>query len=160
MKIRIRLGCTIRPQPSMLAELSATALAQSTQADTDSRIKDMVGDPAKFQQMMASLQQAVAKHDAAAVAALVSYPITVNPHTRTAMNVSKSQTFIARYDKIMTPHIADVIEKQKYGDLFVNSQGAMFGNGEIWIAGICKDKECKQTDIRIKTIQNTAAKKK
>jgi hypothetical protein len=36
----------------------------------------------------------------------------------------------------------------------------MFGTGEIWIAGICKDKECKQSDIKIKTIQNTAGKSK
>jgi hypothetical protein len=159
MKIVGRLGYTVALTLAMLTGSSAV-MAQSKQADTDSRIKDMVGNPAKFQEMMANLQQAVAKHDAAAVAALVSYPITVNPHTKTAMKISKPPTFIARYDKIITPHIAGVIEKQKYQDLFVNYQGAMFGKGEVWIAGICKDKECKQTDIRIKTIQNTSGRKK
>ena len=89
---------------------------------------------------------------------MVSFPITINPHTKTMMRIATPKAFVASYDKIVTPHIADVIEKQKYENLFVNYQGAMLGSGEIWIAGICKDKACTQSDIRIKTIQNTAGK--
>jgi len=159
MKTVGRLYSVVALTAAMLTQPAVT-FAQSKQADIDSRIKGMVGDPEKFQQTMADLKQAVAKHDASAVAALVSYPITINPHTRTAMKIAKPQTFIARYDKIITPHIAEVIEKQKYQDLFVNDQGAMLGTGEVWIAGICKDKVCKQTDIKIRTIQNTAGTKK
>ena len=159
MKIVGRLTCTVAFAVAMLTGL-AGALAQSNHGDIDSRIKGLVGDPEKFQQMMTDLKQAVAKHNASAVAALISYPITINPHTRAAMKISNPQTFITRYDRIITPHIAEVIEQQKYQDLFVNNQGAMFGTGEVWVAGICKDKDCKQTDIKIKTIQNTAGKKK
>jgi leucyl aminopeptidase (aminopeptidase T) len=152
MKIAVRFTVLVTLALAMLT--SGTAAAQNTQADTDSSISANVGDPAKFRQMMTSLQQAVATHDASAVATLVSYPITVNPRTKRAMRIRTPEAFVARYDKIVTPHIADVIQKQKYEDLFVNYQGAMFGSGEIWIAGICKDKECKQSDIRIRTIQN------
>jgi len=144
-----------------LAMLTAPGIAaaqnsQADQGDIDKSITANVGDSAKFHQVMTSLQQAVAKHDAAAVAALVSYPITVNPHTKRAVRIRTTKAFVASYDKIITPHVADIIEKQKYEDLFVNYQGAMFGSGELWIAGICRDKECKQSDIRIKTIQNTS----
>ncbi len=104
---------------------------------------------------MTTLQQAVQKHDAATVAALVSYPIDINPHTKKTLHIRTPETFIAQYDSIVTPHLADVIAKQKYSDLFVNYQGAMFGSGELWIAGICHDKTCSQTDIKIRTIQNT-----
>jgi len=139
---------------------AAIAGAQDSHPDVDKSISNNVGDPAKFQAVFTGLKQAVQQHDASSVAALVSYPITINPRTKQAISVRTSQTFIARYDQIVTPHIADVIEKQKYEDLFVNDQGAMLGSGEVWIAGICKDKACKQVDIKVRTIQNTAGKSK
>ena len=157
MKIRVRLASLLGSAIIML--LSATALAQS-RADIDKAIETNLGDTVKFHDVFTQIQQAVAKHDAAAVAAMVSYPITINPHTNKAMRVRTPQAFVASYDKIITPHIAKIIEDQKYEQLFVNYQGAMFGSGEVWLAGICKDKECKQTDIRIKTIQNTTGKTK
>lgn len=157
MKVRVRLASLFAIVIVML--LSAAALTQ-TRAEVDKAIENNIGDPAKFQSVVTDLQKAVAKQDAATVAALVSYPITINPRTKKAMRVRTPQAFIASYDTIITPHIADVIEKQKYEQLFVNYQGAMFGTGEVWIAGICKDKECKESDIKIKTIQNTAGKSK
>ena len=142
----------------------AAAQAQSTHADTrsdiDKSISDNIADPAKFQAFFADLKQAVQTHDADAVAALVSYPITVNPRTKAAKRVRTPKAFVARYDTIITPHIADVIEKQKYEDLFVSYRGAMFGSGEVWVGGICKGKVCTQSDIRIITIQNTNGTKK
>ena len=126
----------------------------------DSAISANVGDPTRVRETLATLQDAVRKHDAAAVAALVSYPITINPHKPNALIIRTPATFVARYDQIITPHIAEVIEKQKYEDLFVNYQGAMLGDGEVWVAGICRDKTCSQIDIRIRTIQNTSGKPK
>lgn len=148
------------PQKAADKPVSTSTQAPATphQPDTatvDSSISTNIGDPAKFREVMAMLQEAVRKHDAEAVAALVSYPITINPHTPAAASVRTPATFIARYDQIITPHVAEVIEKQKYEDLFVNYQGAMLGSGEVWIAGICKDKTCKQMDIKVRTIQNT-----
>lgn len=157
MKVRVRLASLFAIVIVML--LSAAALTQ-TRAEVDKAIENNIGDPAKFQSVVTDLQKAVAKQDAATVAALVSYPITINPRTKKAMRVRTPQAFIASYDTIITPHIADVIEKQKYEQLLVNYQGAMFGTGEVWIAGICKAKECKESDIKIKTIQNTAGKSK
>ena len=121
----------------------------------DQSIATNVGDPAKFRELMTSLQQAVQKHDAPTVAALVSYPVDINPHTKKTLHLRTPEAFIAQYDNIITPHIADIVANQKYNNLFVNYQGAMFGNGELWIAGICRDEDCTHTDIRIKTIQNT-----
>ena len=154
--------------PARLAGLILTAglfipfpaVAQSPPSSgIDRSIAANVGDPTTFKSFLNSLKQAVQKHDAPAVAAMVSYPITVNPRTNTAMRIHTPEAFVVSYDKIITPHIAEVISKQKYEALFVNYQGAMFGPGEVWVAGICKDKGCKQTDIRIKTIQNTSGRK-
>ncbi len=31
----------------------------------------------------------------------------------------------------------------------------MIGDGEVWITGFCRDKSCRQSDIKIGTIQDT-----
>ena len=156
MKARGRLAHWIAIAIFML--LPVTVVAQE-RADVDKAIAANVGQPAKVQSFIAELRHAVAKHDAPAVAARVSYPITVNPRTNKALRIRTPEAFVASYERIVTPHIAKVVEDQKYEQLFVNYQGAMFGSGEVWIAGICKDKECRQSEIKIKTIQNTAGSK-
>jgi hypothetical protein len=158
-------GCSKPPAtPKPHETPSATSPAQPappsapTNSATDQSIAANVGDPAKFRELMTSLQQAVQKHDASAVAALVSYPMDINPHTKKVLHIRTPEAFVAQYDSIITPHVAEVVAKQKYDKLFVNYQGAMLGDGELWIAGICKDKDCKQSEIKIRTIQNTGGK--
>lgn len=139
--------------PTPAAPAPETAAASPA---TDQSIADNVGDPVKFHELMTSLQQAAQKHDPSAIAPLIRYPIDINPNTKKVIHIRTPEVFIAQYNNIITPHIADIIAKQKYDDLFVSYRGAMFGDGEVWITGICKDKGCKQTDIKISTIQNTS----
>jgi hypothetical protein len=120
----------------------------------DKSIDLSVGDHVKVQQILTQLQQAVSKHNAPAVAALVHYPIKVNPGKK-PFTIKNEKAFVKDYDRIITPDIAAAIFKQKYENLFVNSQGAMIGDGEVWITGFCRDKSCKQSDIKIGTIQDT-----
>ena len=157
MKFRTQLASLI----VLTGILAAPALAQNTKADVDKSIDTMLGDHthSEVQHLLTDLQQAVAKHDAPAVAALVHYPIKINPGTK-PFTIRTPQAFIAHYDRIITPAIATAIQRQKYEDLFVNYKGAMFGNGEVWITSTCIDKACKQTDIKIGTIQSTANLKK
>jgi hypothetical protein len=159
-------GCRQSPPPlSKPIEKPAAAPApvKTHQGDTaaiDSSISANVGAPAKVREVITALQDAVRQHNAEAVAALVSYPITINPQKPDALIIRDPKSFIDHYNQIITSHIADIIENQKYEALFVNYQGAMLGNGEIWISGICRDKTCNQTDIKIRTIQNTSGKPK
>jgi hypothetical protein len=146
--------------PAAASTQPAAAPPQPDTSAIDSSISTNVGDPARVREILVTLQRSVQKHDAAAVAALVSYPITINPHTANTIRIRTEEAFVDHYDQIITPHVTDVIEKQRYEDLFVNDQGAMLGDGEVWIAGICKDKACNQTDIKIRTIQNTSGKPK
>lgn len=120
----------------------------------DKSIDLSVGDHVKVQQILTELQAAVAKHNAPRVAALVHYPIKVNPGKK-PFTIKNEKAFIKDYDNIITPDIQTAIFKQKYENLFVNSQGAMIGDGEVWISGFCRDKSCKQSDIKISTIQDT-----
>ena len=133
----------------------ALASAQTvTPTDHDKSIDLSVGNHVRVQQILTELQQAVSKHNAPAVAALVHYPIKVNPGKK-PFTIKNEKEFINDYDRIITHDIQDAIFKQKYDTLFVNSEGAMIGDGEVWITGFCRDKSCKQSDIKIGTIQDT-----
>lgn len=70
--------------------------------------------------------------------------------------IKTPNAFIRDYDRIITPAIAEVIKQQKYGALFINDQGVMFGRGEVWINGICVDSGCKWFDVKVVTIQGTS----
>ncbi|MBB5337800.1 hypothetical protein [Tunturiibacter gelidoferens] len=152
MNLRTNLAQLILISSVLL--LPAGALAQTPTADLDKSIDLSVGSHVKVQQLLFNLQQAVAKHNPAAVAALVHYPIKVNPGKR-PITIKSPKAFIKDYDRIITSDISSVILKQKYEALFVNSQGVMLGDGEVWITGFCLDKNCKSSDIKIGTIQDT-----
>ena len=53
----------------------------------------------------------------------------------------------------MTPKITDAVTKQDYEKLFVNATGITFGDGQVWVNGVCKDKACKNFDAKVITIQ-------
>jgi hypothetical protein len=142
----------------VLVAVSACATAELAFAEdnaTNGAIDQAFGDHAKYQAMILSFQKAVATRDATAVAELVSYPISVSINGRKT-TVSNAKAFIAHYDAIMTPDIVATVKNQKYEDLFVNSHGVMFGNGQVWVNGVCKDNACKTLDVKVITIQHTA----
>jgi hypothetical protein len=130
------------------------AVSQTSLADLNKSIDLSVGDHVKVQHLLTQLQESVTRHDAATIASMIHYPIKVNPGKH-PFTVKSEKGFIKDYDQIITPDISAAILKQKYETLFVNSQGAMIGDGEVWISGFCRDKSCKQSDIKIGTIQDT-----
>jgi hypothetical protein len=133
----------------------AASHAFADDSATNGAIDNAFGEHAKYEAVILSFQKAVAAHDSATVARLVSYPISVSingPKT----TVRNAKAFIANYDAIMTPDIVAAIKNQKYEDLFVNSQGVMFGRGQVWVSGVCEDKACKTQDAKVITIQHTA----
>jgi hypothetical protein len=152
MTIRTKLRSLVLIASALLPP--TVQAAQTNLADLNKSIDLSVGDHVKVQQLLTNLQQSVASHNAAAVAALVHYPIKVNPGKK-PFTIKNEKAFIKDYDGIITHDIQDAILNQKYENLFVNSQGAMIGGGEVWITGFCRDKSCKQSDIKIGTIQDT-----
>ena len=147
MRIRLRLASALG-----LALLAAPLPALANNDDTDETIQRLLGDPAPYRAMITRFQEAVRAHDAKAVAALVSYPITVTIAGKKT-EISSADAFVGNYDAIVTPMIAASIADQSYDDLFVNWRGIMFGSGEAWINGICKDNSCDKVDVRITAIQ-------
>jgi hypothetical protein len=78
-----------------------------------------------------SLKKAVTQDDPAETAKLLSYPCRWN--TKKHHKAIKSEKeFIQNYKFIMTGKVKQAILCTCIDDLFVNSQGFMLGNGEVW----------------------------
>ncbi|OPA75279.1 hypothetical protein BVG16_22035 [Paenibacillus selenitireducens] len=92
-----------------------------------------IDDPAALHKYIGKLQQAVAKNNRKAVAALMSYPLQVNKQGKSKLIQSKKQ-FMKNYDHIMTSQVKKKLLAQQLDQLFVNSEGVMIGDGEMWIS--------------------------
>jgi hypothetical protein len=137
-----------------IAALALAAPARAGDADVNGAIDRSLGDHALYETAIRSFQQAVSDASKEDVAAFVRYPIVVEVNGR-KRTIKSSAAFIAAYDQIMTPDIVAAVKSQKYGDLFVNSEGVMFGDGEVWIDGICLDRGCSHFVPKVITIQHT-----
>jgi hypothetical protein len=138
---------------TVLLLLPSAAFA-GTVEDVDKSISDLLGDPAAFHDAFVAIQQAVEDDDPDALAEWVQFPINVRigDAVRTLKN---ADDFDAAYPDVFTPEIKSAITDQRYEDLHVTYQGAMFGDGQLWISGICKSDACDDVDVRIITIQDT-----
>jgi hypothetical protein len=133
---------------------SFPAMAQ-TDADTDAAIDSALGDHTFYRTAFDALQKAIADDDKAGFAAWVSYPIAVTADGE-EMTIADAAQFEEHYDNILTDAIKTAISEQKWQDLFANYKGVMFGNGQVWLNGICKDDTCAEFDVKVVTIQSTA----
>ena len=111
--------------------------------------------PDTYRQAFDAIQQSVAEGDATTFASWVSYPIEVTADGE-AMVIGDAAQFAEHYQDIVTPEIAGAVADQSFNELFVNDQGAMFGNGQVWMSEICLDDACENSEVKIITIQSTA----
>lgn len=119
----------------------APSVAQSIEA-VEERIEMLHGGGENFAVAFEVLQGRVTAQDAETVAALVSYPLTVTINGERVV-ISGEAEFVERYDDLITPEIAEIIMTQDYANLFVNQDGVMFGNGEVWMRAFCTDGSCE-----------------
>jgi hypothetical protein len=156
-KTSMRLPGYFRPLLTMVLVVAATLPSSATTvADVNARIDRVLGNHARYQTTIDAFQQSVAAGQKEDVAAFVRYPIRVSVNGKTA-TINSADAFIKSYDAIMTPGIVGAIKAQKYEDLFVNSQGVMFGNGQVWLDGICLDRKCRQSVVMVVTLQDAPA---
>jgi hypothetical protein len=134
----------------LLAASLTTASAQSVE-DVNARIESLLGGSDSFSVAFEVLQEAVEAEDRATVASLVRYPLNVTLDGR-RIAITDEETFVSRYDEIVTPAVAEVVISQEYADLFVNADGVMLGDGEVWLNAYCTDRSCAVTYWLIRAI--------
>jgi hypothetical protein len=136
----------------VLACLAAGPAWAATAAEVNARIESVLGHAKLYETSIKAFQQAVAAGREQDVAAFIRYPIKVTIDGRTKV-IRSPDAFIKQYDGIMTPDIVNAVKNQAYGDLFVNDQGVMFGDGQVWMDAICIGSKCRQSVIQVMTLQ-------
>ena len=150
-----------QPAAQPIAETHGGAAEPTPQAQGESddhssvnqTISQVLGDPAPYEKAILTFQQAVAQKDAATVASMIDFPFKTQVDNQAA-TIKDSSEFIAKYGQIVTPQIAEAITQQHYSDLFVNQKGVMFGSGQAWLNGVCKDDKCEKIEMRVAALQS------
>jgi hypothetical protein len=137
-----------------LAITAAPAMAQ-TDEDVRGFMTMQFGDAEPFVEAIDVIQAAVADGDAETFAEWISYPFRVTVDGE-AYRFDGPEGVVEHYESMMTDEIKSAIVDQQFKDLFVNAEGVMFGNGQLWLSAICQTDTCEQFDVRIITVQSTA----
>jgi hypothetical protein len=137
----------------LTALMLASPVAAQTVEDVNNTIDNVLGDHTKFEAAFHAVQDAVADYDAEAFAAWVAYPIGVNIEGEDVV-LETPEALVEQYDSFMTEEITTAVIGQRYEEVLVNFQGIMFGDGQVWINGVCADDECSAFDVRVVTIQS------
>lgn len=97
-----------------------------------------IDNPVEFEKMFNTVKELVADGNKEGVEKYIIYPLRINtPKEKTTIKTKKE--FIKNYDAIFTDKVKTVLENQKVKDLFVNYQGVMVGDGQIWFGAGDKD---------------------
>lgn len=133
--------------------LLAPALAAQSEAPAgsggmDARLDLLFGEHDPYRAFLGELQGAVATDQRSRVAALVSYPLKVKIRGH-VLRIGSTQQFLSHYEELLPQATRAVIAAQSYEGLFVNSQGVMIGNGQLWFSGVCGDELCSRRTIKI-----------
>ncbi len=109
----------------------------------------MLGDAAQYEKVFNAFKTAVVGGDRAAVVEEVRFPLNISGGKK----ITGPGEFQRNYEKIITPAVVKAMSEQDFGKVFVNQQGVMIGDGQVWLNGQCLDKACAQTEVKVITIQ-------
>ncbi|MBA0282668.1 hypothetical protein D7Y44_16550 [Stenotrophomonas maltophilia] len=130
------------------AEPTAAAPAAPAE-DARARIETLLGDAAQYEKVFNAFRTAVVGGDRAAAVEEVRFPLNIADGKK----VTGPGEFQRNYEKIITPAVVKAVAEQDFGKVFVNQQGVMIGDGQVWLNGQCLDQACTKTEVKVITIQ-------
>jgi len=110
---------------------------RAQESKVDESIQTIAGlDIQQARAFFGKVKRAVDQGDRKAIARWVAYPTQVDLKGAKNVTIRTRAEFESHFDEIMNTKVVDAVRKQTYEGLFVNYQGVMFGNGEIWFSAI------------------------
>lgn len=98
-----------------------------------------IDDADEFDETFELLQTALADNDRDTFADYIAYPIKVTiDGNRT--EIKNKEEFLQYFDEIMNENVKNAFLNQKIEEVFVNYQGIMVGDGQIWLNQLDKTK--------------------
>lgn len=131
------------------AAAPAAPEADAPAEDARARIETLLGDAAQYEKVFNAFKTAVVGGDRAAVVEEVRFPLNIAGGKK----ITGPGEFQRNYEKIITPAVVKAVSEQDFDKVFVNQQGVMIGNGQVWLNGQCLDQACAKTEVKVITIQ-------
>ncbi|MHC1655344.1 hypothetical protein ACODUL_18880 [Stenotrophomonas maltophilia] len=137
------------PAAEPAASAPAAPAGEAPAEDARARIETLLGDAAQYEKVFNAFKTAVVGGDRAAVVEEVRFPLNIADGKK----ITGPGEFQRNYEKIITPAVIKAVSEQDFGKVFVNQQGVMIGDGQVWLTGECLDKACARTEVKVGTIQ-------
>lgn len=133
--------------------LAASPAFAQTADEVNQQIDALLGPHEIYETAIATIEDALAEHDVTAVAGYIAFgePIKVNGED---VVIADETDLTARFDELFPEKVVTAVVGQDYAKLLVNADGIMFGDGELWISGICDDDACEFPFVNIIAINN------
>ena len=131
-----------------------SSLPAHADQDTDvfNRIEELHGNAQAFEEAFYRLTQALNNDDAAELAGISNFPLRVQANGE-SYDVLEAQDLIDNYGSLIMQETKDAVANQRYGDLFVNSEGVMVGNA-VWLSAVCDNNSCSRSHWEVFAINN------
>lgn len=132
--------------------VATPALAQ-TADDVDKQIDDLLGPHEVYGTAIQAIQEALVNGEMDRVAGYIPFgePIKVNGQD---VVIADEADLESRFYELFNEKVVNAVADQQYETLFVNQDGIMFGEGELWIGGVCVDETCEDVFVNIIAINN------
>ncbi len=135
------------------ALFAATPVLAQTADDVNQQIDTVLGPHAVYQTAIETIQKALTEGEIDGIAGYIPFgePIKVNGED---VVIADEADLAARFEELFNDKVVNAVTGQDYGTLFVNQDGIMFGDGELWLAGVCLDDTCADVFVNIVAINN------
>ena len=124
---------------------TATSLQVAQNSSIDARLEQNGIVPRSAKDFVAKMRSAAHKNDRSALVALVRFPFTTYDNGRPKVTYHRPQELLRDFNWVFTAKVLKAMRQAEYSRLFVNAQGAMIGNGEVWF-------DQQQDGVKIKAI--------
>ena len=132
-------------------EASAGPLPSGLPAEFLNRASALNYDPAKLWAAFSQVKASYQARDLTALWRVSSAPLLVIDKGR-RFEVKSLHQLRRLVHIVFAAKIRDAVARCEFASLFLNSDGAMIGDGELWIKEICPDTECGSSKFLVSTI--------
>jgi hypothetical protein len=135
------------------ALLVATPVFAQTADDVNAQIDTVLGPHEIYQTAIETIQKALTEGNVDAVAGYIPFgePIKVNGED---VIIADEADLNDQFETLFNDKVINAVTGQDYDSLFVNQDGIMFSDGEVWLTGVCLDDTCADVFVNISAINN------
>jgi hypothetical protein len=114
------------------SDITETDLPQSEAEVTNLLAIAGIEEAQAVKDFLAEMRAGAIAGDREAIVSLVHYPFTTYLEGQAINTYQTPAELLADYDQVVSPAVIEAMSVAEYADLFVTSDGAMIGNGEVW----------------------------